>query len=180
MDSFRKSIEESINIYTSLYSCLRNSSSIPPRTFSVVSQIQQPIFPWGLKEGKKNSSKKFDDQSTVVYFETQRKAPLTKKKSGGSIKGRNSFLENVDKFLEFFSRTTLFYFLTVVVETKLISFVLSLDLAFLFGLELAELSWIWLIFGRVWCQMRIHAKTCVRSHQRKVLQGKPEALLLSS
>jgi hypothetical protein len=32
-----------------------------------------------LKEGKKNSSKKFDDQSTVVYFETQRKAPLTKK-----------------------------------------------------------------------------------------------------
>ena len=79
MDSFRKKIEWSINIYTSLYSCLRNSSSIPPRTFSVVSQIQQPIFPRGLKEGKKNSSKKFDDQSTVVYFETQRKAPLTKK-----------------------------------------------------------------------------------------------------
>ena len=126
MDSFRKRIEWSINIYTSLYSCLRNSSSIPPRTFSVVSQIQQPIFPWGLKEGKKNSSKKFDDQSTVVYFETQRKAPLTKKKSGGSIKGRNSFLENVDKFLEFFSRTRLFYFLTVVVENKLITFALSL------------------------------------------------------
>ena len=150
MDSFRKSIEWSINIYTSLYSCLRNSSSIPPRTFSVVSQIQQPIFPWGLKEGKKNSSKKFDDQSTVVYFETQRKAPLTKKKSGGSIKGRNSFLENVDKFLEFFSRTTtLFYFLTVVVETKLISFVLSLDWNFVW----AWIGWIELDLAYFWQSM---------------------------
>ena len=146
MDSFRKTIEWSINIYTSLYSCLRNSSSIPPRTFSVVSQIQQPIFPWGLKEGKKNSSKKFDDQSTVVYFETQRKAPLTKKKSGGSIKGRNSFLENVDKCLKFFSRTTLFYFLTVVVENKLISFVLSLYWIF----NWAWIGWIELDLAYFW------------------------------
>ena len=77
----------------------------------------------------------------MVYFETQRKAPLTKKKSGGSIKGRNSFLENVDKFLEFFSRTTLFYFLTVVVKNNLIPFVLF-SIEIVFGLELAELSWI--------------------------------------
>ena len=146
MDSFRKTIEWSINIYTSLYSCLRNSSSIPPRTFSVVSQIQQPIFPWGLKEGKKKLVKKVWRSVNRGLFWNTKKGAFNKKKSGGSIKGRNSFLENVDKFLEFFSRNTLFHFHTVVVKTKLISFVFSLYWNF-FGLELAELNFIWLILA---------------------------------
>ena len=138
MDSFRKSIKWSINIYTSLYSCLRNSSSIPPRTFSVVSQIQQPIFPWGLKEGKKLVKKVWRSVNRGLFWNTK-KGAFNKKKSGGSIKGRNSFLENVDKFLEFFSRTTLFYFFTVVVENELIYFVLSLDWNFV---------WLnWAVFG---------------------------------
>ena len=37
--------------------------------------MYQPIFPWGWEnweKRKKYSSKKFDDQSTVVYFETDK------------------------------------------------------------------------------------------------------------